>query len=126
METRHKTILVADDDTAIVDSISSILNYAGYEVLFVYDGTSVMESVKAQPDLVLLDIMMEGHSGVTVCKQLKRMGRTQNIPVLMMSARTNGEQLAREAGADGYLAKPFDMEVLQSSISDLLSVSVSA
>lgn len=121
METQHKTILVADDDVAIVATISSILDYAGYEVLHVHDGTSVMESVKAQPDLVLLDIMMGGHSGITVCKQLKRQGSTQNIPVLIMSGRTNGEELAKDAGADGYLAKPFDMDVLQRQISNLLA-----
>ncbi|OKS85350.1 response regulator transcription factor [Mucilaginibacter polytrichastri] len=120
MELRHKTILVADDDVAIVESISSILNYAGYEVMHVYDGTSVMESVKAQPDLVILDIAMAGHNGLTVCKQLKRQGSTQNIPVIIISAGHNVRQSAFDAGANDFLAKPFDMHVLQERISALL------
>lgn len=120
MELRHKTILVADDDVAIVESISSILNYAGYEVMHVYDGTSVMESVKAQPDLVILDIAMAGHNGLVVCKQLKRQASTQNIPVIIISAGHNVRQSAFDAGANDFLAKPFDMHVLQDRISALL------
>src|ERR1700743_2478924 len=119
MELRHKTILVADDDVAIVESISSILNYAGYEVMHVYDGTSVMESVKAQPDLVILDIAMAGHNGLTVCKQLKRQTSTQKIPVIIIAGH-NVRQSAFDAGANDFLAKPFDMDVLQARISALL------
>lgn len=116
----HKTILIADDDEFIVDSISSILEFSGYDVLHVYDGTSVIEAVKAQPDLVILDIEMAGHSGLTVCKQLKRQGSTKNIPVLIISAGHNVHQLALDAGADDFLAKPFDMADLQNSVSALL------
>ncbi len=120
MESGHKTILIADDDESIVDAISSILEFSGYEVLHVYDGTSVIEAVKAQPDLVILDIEMGGHNGLTVCKQLKRQGSTQNIPVLIISAGHDVQQSALDAGADDFLAKPFEMTDLQERISALL------
>ncbi|MCJ8210060.1 response regulator transcription factor [Mucilaginibacter sp. RS28] len=120
MQSGHKTILIADDDVAIVDSMAAILDFAGYEVLQVFDGTSVIESVKAKPDLVILDIAMGGHNGLMVCRQLKRQVRTQHIPVLIMSAGHNVEEKAFEAGADDFLAKPFDMDMLQQRVSNLL------
>ncbi|QQL51504.1 response regulator transcription factor [Mucilaginibacter ginkgonis] len=117
----NKTILVADDDEAIVDAIRGILEYSGHEVLQVYDGTSVMDAVKGRPDLIILDIAMGGHDGLTVCKQLKRQASTKNIPVLIISAGHNVHQPSLEAGADDFLAKPFEMEDLQGRVNTLLA-----
>ncbi|WP_342648468.1 response regulator [Mucilaginibacter sp. CSA2-8R] len=121
METRQKTILVADDDEAIVDSISAILDLSGYEVLFVNDGTSVMQAVKAQPDLILLDIQMPGHDGQAVCRQLKRQASTKDIPVIIVSASMDVRSKAEQVGADDYLEKPFEMETLQQKVFNLLN-----
>ena len=121
METKQKTILVADDDEAIVDSISAILNLSGYEVLYVNDGTSVMQAVKAQPDLILLDIQMPGHDGQAVCKQLKRQASTKDIPVIIVSASMDVREKAEQVGADDYMEKPFEMEVLQQKVFNLLN-----
>jgi CheY-like chemotaxis protein len=116
----QKTILIADDDKAVVDSIAAILELSGYDVLKVNDGTSVMDAVKALPNLILLDIQMPGHDGTSVCRQLKRQGTTKNIPIMILSASINVGQQANDAGADDYLEKPFDMHVLQSKIATLL------
>ncbi|WP_345948032.1 response regulator transcription factor [Mucilaginibacter sp. PAMB04274] len=121
MDTRQKTILIADDDKSIVDSISAILDHSGYEVLKVNDGTSVMQAVKAQPDLILLDIQMPGHDGQRVCQQLKRQPSTKDIPVIIVSASMDVRHKATAAGADDYLEKPFDMEVLQQKVFNLLN-----
>jgi CheY-like chemotaxis protein len=121
MATKQKTILVADDDEAIVDSISAILDMSGYEVLFVNDGTSVMQAVKAQPDLILLDIQMPGHDGQAVCRQLKRQASTKDIPVIIVSASMDVRDKAQQVGADDYLEKPFEMEVLQQKVFNLLN-----
>jgi CheY-like chemotaxis protein len=121
MATKQKTILVADDDEAIVDSISAILDLSGYEVLFVNDGTSVMQAVKAQPDLILLDIQMPGHDGQAVCRQLKRQASTKDIPVIIVSASMDVRDKAQQVGADDYLEKPFEMEVLQQKVFNLLN-----
>jgi len=121
MDAKPKTILIADDDKAIVDSIGAILDVLGYEVLKVPDGTSVIEAVKALPDLILLDIQMPGHNGQTVCRQLKRQASTKDIPVIIVSASMDIKQKAEEAGADDYLEKPFDMDVLQQKVFNLLN-----
>jgi CheY-like chemotaxis protein len=121
MAKKQKTILVADDDEAIVDSISAILDMSGYEVLFVNDGTSVMQAVKAQPDLILLDIQMPGHDGQAVCRQLKRQASTKDIPVIIVSASMDVRDKAQQVGADDYLEKPFEMEALQQKVFNLLN-----
>lgn len=121
MDAKQKTILVADDDKAIVDSITAILDHSGYEVLYVHDGTSVMQAVKAQPDLILLDIQMPGHDGQRVCQQLKRQASTKDIPIMIVSASTDVQAKAAQAGADDYLEKPFDMDILQQKVFNLLN-----
>jgi CheY-like chemotaxis protein len=121
MDAKQKTILVADDDRAIVDSISSVLEMWGYDVLYVHDGTSVIQAVKAQPDLILLDIQMPGHDGQAVCRQLKRQASTKDIPIMIVSASMDVQHKANEVGADDYLEKPFDMEVLQQKVANLLN-----
>jgi len=121
MDAKPKTILIADDDKAIVDSISAILDLSGYEVLKVPDGTSVIEAVKALPDLILLDIQMPGHNGQTVCRQLKRQASTKDIPVIIVSASMDIREKAEQAGADDYLEKPFDMDILQQKVFNLLN-----
>jgi DNA-binding response OmpR family regulator len=121
MGTKQKTILVADDDRAIVESITAILDLSGYEVLNVLDGTSVLDAVKASPDLILLDIQMPGHNGQAVCKQLKRQASTKDIPVIMVSASLDVKHKAKVAGADDYLEKPFDMDILQQKVFNLLN-----
>ncbi|MBS7563587.1 response regulator transcription factor [Mucilaginibacter sp. Bleaf8] len=126
MDTKQKTILVADDDKAIVDSISAILNMSGYEVLNVNDGTSVLQAIKAQPDLVLLDIQMPGHDGVAVCKQLKRQASTKDIPIIFLSASMDVARKAQESGADDYLEKPFDIDALKDKIFHCLNRSRAA
>lgn len=120
MSDTQKTILIADDDRSIVDTIALVLEASDYEVIQVNDGTSVMQSIKANPDLVLLDIMMSGHDGRTVCKQIKRQASTKQIPVLMISGSPDIEGAAAECGADDYLAKPFGMEELLQKINALL------
>jgi DNA-binding response OmpR family regulator len=121
MDAKPKTILIADDDKAIVDSIGAILDISGYEVLKVPDGTSVLDAVKALPDLILLDIQMPGHNGQTVCRQLKRQASTKDIPVIIVSASMDVRLKAEQAGADDYLEKPFDMDVLQQKVFNLLN-----
>jgi len=121
MDAKAKTILIADDDKAIVDSIAAILDISGYEVLKVQDGTSVLDAVKALPDLILLDIQMPGHNGQTVCRQLKRQASTKDIPVIIVSASMDVRLKAEQAGADDYLEKPFDMDVLQQKVFNLLN-----
>jgi len=107
-----KTILIADDDEGILDATSAILEFEGYHVQSTLDGASVLRWEGALPDLLLLDIWMSGTDGTDVCRQLKTSEGTKHLPVIMISASRDIEQYARDAGADDFLAKPYEMKDL--------------
>ncbi|ABB15742.1 MULTISPECIES: response regulator transcription factor [Carboxydothermus] len=103
-------ILVVDDEAPIVELIKFNLEREGYKVLEAYDGIRALEIVKKElPDLVILDIMLPGMSGLEVCKNIRNNEKTAEIPIIMLSAR--GEEvdkiLGLELGADDYMVKPF-------------------
>ncbi|MET0466026.1 MAG: response regulator [Chitinophagaceae bacterium] len=107
-----KTILIADDDEGILDATSAILEYEGYHVNSTLDGATVLQLEGRLPDLLLLDIWMSGTDGTDVCRQLKSNADTRHLPVIMISASRDIEQYARDAGADDFLAKPYEMNDL--------------
>jgi CheY-like chemotaxis protein len=107
-----KRILVADDDPAICDAIQFMLEDAGYMVNTTMDGETVVKMEKDFPDLLLLDIWMSGHDGREICKQLKNQATTKHIPIVMISASRDIVKSAKDAGADDFLAKPFQMDDL--------------
>lgn len=99
-------ILVVDDDDALREMVGLVLNAAGYATVFAADGLNAVEVFKAEePDLVLLDIMLPGQSGIEVCKQLRALSGT---PIVMLTAKGDTEDvvLGLEAGADDYVVKP--------------------
>ena len=111
---RNKKILIIDDDEGILDALSMMLEYKGYEVSTCKNGNYVLYMRELMPDLLLLDIWMSGIDGRNVCKQLKLLDQTKSIPIIMISASKDIERSAIESGADGFLAKPFEMnELLQ-------------
>lgn len=109
---RKYTIVVADDDPAILDATSMILKDEGYAVRTSLNGNIVIDSKKDFPDLVLLDIWMSGKDGREICKQVKNTKQTQHIPVIMISANRDTEKIAREVGAEDFITKPFDIDEL--------------
>jgi adenylate cyclase len=109
-------ILVVDDNASNRDLLSRRLQREGHTVLQAEDGVIALAMVeKERLDLVLLDLMMPGISGYEVLTQLKRDPRSREIPVIMISALTELDAIVRciEAGADDYLAKPFDPTLLR-------------
>lgn len=109
MNSIDKTILVADDDFAILHSVRMLLEDEGYHVITT-DGDKTAQEVKEHlPDLILLDIWMSGTDGRDICKHLKSQARTKHIPIIMISARQDTEKIAKESGADDFVAKPFDI-----------------
>lgn len=107
-----KKIMVVDDDPAILEVMRLILEMENYEVLTSYTGSSLLNPDAELPDLLLLDIWMPEIDGKTLCKELKSLDRTKNLPIVIISAIKNIEEESIEAGADAYLAKPFDVKDL--------------
>ena len=117
-----KKIIVADDDSSILEVIKIILEDAGYEITTVSDPSLILSTVaKVKPNLVLLDIWMSGFDGRNLTKKLKSQNETKQIPVVIISAHNDTAKMAKEAQADGYLAKPFDMEDLVKTVKKYLN-----
>lgn len=106
-----KRVLVADDSKLNIAMITDILRSEGYEVFSVNSGLDVMDSAyRIKPDIILLDLIMPGKDGFTVCSELKCNHDLRNIPVIMVTARTEARYLkmALEIGAFDYIRKPMD------------------
>jgi len=113
-------ILLVDDEPLITDSLTYSLKREGFEVEAVGDGEQALKEIKEfDPDLVVLDIMLPGISGLEVCRRMRAFSST---PVIMLTAR--GEEMDRilglEVGADDYLAKPFSFRELLARIRSIL------
>jgi CheY-like chemotaxis protein len=120
LNTKRK-ILVADDDPAILEVITLILEDEGYTVKTTSGGNTERSIQEYLPDLVLLDIWMSGMDGRNICKNLKSQKLTRHIPIIMISANKDTESIAKKAGADGFITKPFEMNDLLSTVSKYTS-----
>ena len=115
--------MFADDHEDTRSLVRDILQASGYEVLAVPDGTQAIRSMaEREPDLLVLDLNMPGLSGLEVCRRIKANPFTAHVPVLMLTAQSEIEMKVEgfEAGADDYLAKPFDPRELRARASALL------
>lgn len=107
-----KRILIADDNPGILEVVSIILESEGYEVKSTANPEYVLQAKEDLPGLILLDIWMGGTDGRLICKQLKANSATRHIPVILMSANSELQTIAEESGADGFIAKPFEIDDL--------------
>ena len=116
-------LLFADDNEDMRRMVRSLLESAGHEVELVPDGSAALKSIQQrEPDLLILDLAMPGMTGFDVCHTVKANPFTARIPVLMLTGETEIEAKVAgfEAGADDYLAKPFDPRELRARVSALL------
>ena len=116
MTPKKKTILVADDNVGIVASLTMALEYGGYEVKSIMNGDDVQKIKAPFPDLILLDIWMAGVNGLDVCRYLKAKRETANIPIIMISAYPGASASALEAGANGFMEKPYSMRDMLATV----------
>jgi DNA-binding response OmpR family regulator len=108
-----KKILVVDDEPDILEFLKEILEEEGYTVATTDKGEYVEELHNGGlPQLILLDMLLSGKDGREIVKHLKRQEETKHIPVIMFSAHPSAEPAARAAGADNFLAKPFEIDEL--------------
>jgi two-component system phosphate regulon response regulator PhoB len=118
-----KTILVVDDEPAIRDMISTALDVAGFDCLQAENAQQAHAMIiDEKPDLVLLDWMMPGTSGIELIRRLQRDELTKNVPVIMLTAKANEDNVVQglEVGADDYITKPFSPRALVARINAVL------
>jgi DNA-binding response OmpR family regulator len=113
------TILIAEDDTDIAALIAHYVKKAGWEAQVVHTGDQALASATAQPpDLIVLDLMLPGMSGLEVCRSLRAERTTAHVPIIMVTARAEETDrvFGLEMGADDYVAKPFSPNELVARI----------
>lgn len=123
-ETLHKPrVLVVEDEAALATMLRYNLERQGYNVDEAGDGQEAMTRIsEQQPDLVLLDWMLPVMSGIEVCRQIRRRPETRDLPVIMVTARTDDQDAVRglNTGADDYITKPFNLDSLLARVRALL------
>jgi DNA-binding response OmpR family regulator len=117
---KAKRIILADDDPGILDAVSMMLEMEGYEVNATLNGNTIFTLGNELPDIYVLDIWMSGTDGRELCKKLKSQEQTQYIPVILISASNDLKRSAEFAGADDFLAKPFEIDMLLAKIEKAL------
>lgn len=119
-------ILIVDDDETMVNLLATILEIEGYTVRKALDGEAALKIISEEiPDLVLLDIMMPGVDGFEVLASLRNDPRTEELPVIMLTARSDDRDIFEgwKKGADEYVTKPFDPKRLLDTIGNVLKAS---
>ncbi|WP_412465955.1 response regulator [Pedobacter sp. KLB.chiD] len=117
-----KKIMICDDDEGIIDVLEMILDEVGHTVISVNDSLKVQAAIdKEQPDLLILDLWMPRLSGQEVLKHLRKNSEHHQLKVIVISASRDGEQVATDAGANQFIAKPFDLNNILDSVNALLN-----
>lgn len=116
-----KTIFVLEDDNDIREIFDILLKNEGYNIQSSSTFSELKGLIKTQlPDLFIIDVMLPDANGIDICKDLKQKQTTKDIPVIMMSANARSKQMSIQAGADDYIAKPFDINAVAEKINRLL------
>lgn len=117
-----KRLLIVDDEVDLAQMIKFRMENNGYDVLLAHDGQSALEMArKERPDLIILDLMLPKMDGYKVCGLLKKDSRYSHIPIIIFTAKGQEDdmKLGQELGADAYIVKPFEPQVLLGKIKEL-------
>jgi DNA-binding response OmpR family regulator len=117
MQSKQKKILVVDDEPDIVEFLQDLLEQVGYTVAITDKAEYVEKPYDGGlPDLILTDVLLSGKDGREIVKHLKSQEETRHIPVIMFSAHPTVEKTVRAAGADDFVAKPFEIDEILAKI----------
>jgi DNA-binding response OmpR family regulator len=122
-----KKVLIIDDSSTICAILETALSEKGFEVMVCRDAKCGIKSAEeVPPDIILLDLILPDLPGEEVCRQIKRNPQTENIPVVMLTAKSDevDRVIGKVLGADAYIPKPFQMEELFERIQSLLLIAV--
>lgn len=117
-------VLVVDDDADVAELVRTVLTTAGHSVDVAGDGRRGLTVASAlRPDLIVLDWMMPGMAGIDVCRTLRRDRGFDDTRIMMLTAKSTQRDIdvAREAGVDGYVVKPFAPRDLRRRVAELLA-----
>lgn len=116
-----KKILLIEDDSGILEALQEILEFSGFQTVAPQFSRIEQQLVEEQPDAVLLDIRLGGIDSREIMEFIKKSDELNKLPVIVVSADSNIEQIARTWHADEYLQKPFEMDELIQKITQLTS-----
>ena len=120
---KGKTILICDDDESILEVLTLVLRSQGFAVVAEMNSLNIFNLIAdGQPDLVLVDLWMPALNGGEVIRYLKNNPATKNLPVILISASLDAKEIALQAGADAFIAKPFQLDELLNVIQSNLSL----
>ncbi len=115
-------ILVLDDDPGVLEAIDLSLTYCGFQVRPMLSGDNVFRMIDDfEPDLIILDYLLNGRNGGEICQDLKNDPEKRNIPVIMLSAHPEAAIKNAEYGCDSFLSKPFDLDLLVREIKNFIN-----
>lgn len=116
-----KKVLIVDNDPGALDVIQEILNYEGYESMGILDTENIFVPVNEyKPDIILIDYILNGINGGELCHQIKSNPATSSLPVILLSAHSRILNSLGYYGCDAFIAKPFDISELTSSVQHLI------
>jgi DNA-binding response OmpR family regulator len=118
-EKGSKKLLIVEDEQDLLEAMKFDLELSGFEVATAEDGAEGLRIARQiMPDLVILDLLLPKVDGYRVCRMLKVDARTAGIPILMLTAKSTSEdeRMGKQSGADLYMTKPFDPEILRENI----------
>ena len=117
MQSKQKKILVVDDEPDILEFLQELLIQEGYAVA-VAERADYIDTLcdNSLPDLILIDVLLSGKDGRDIVRRLKSQPETDHIPVIMFSAHPGAEATVLAAGADDFVAKPFEMDEILAKI----------
>lgn len=126
VDKRPRRVLVVDDDATIRQVLRLNFEAEGYDVHVATGGEEAKEMARAiHPDIVVLDVMMPGTDGYSVLRSLRSSPQTDDIPVMLLSARASDDEVFQgwQSGADCYVTKPFELEEVLRIVADIVAAS---